>query len=266
MNASRENKQITKPELWVLHNMPRSGGTLVSKCFATMNSVILLSEIHPDAQHALSFNALRQAQQWHNLLPELNWQETSFLEAIKQIQAAVSLQRKQLVLRDWSHVDYLGPPVTSEPTLTPALIEALSNDFDLKTIQLVRHPLDAWLSVRRLTLIKKHGIGIDCFFKAYRLYLQKTQATHRLRYEDFLSAPSQQLSQTCGAVNLRFDAGYQDRWFDYDKVTGDTSNQGSLRKTPEISLRPRRQCDDISEQWLSQQSDYQYIVESIYSD
>jgi len=238
----------------------------VGKCFASMESIMLLSEIHPDAQHALSFNALRQAQQWHHLLVQMNWQKTDFVDAIRHIQHAACEQGKQLILRDWSHVDYLGPPVTNEPKLKPALLQTLAAHFQLKTIQLVRHPLDTWLSLRRLTLIKKHGISFEQFLKAYRLYIENTSSMHRFVYEDFLAAPTEQLDIACQAVGLNFDQSYQDRWFEYDKITGDTSNQGSLRKKQTISLRPRRRCEGIDPQWLAKQGDYQYIINTIYPD
>lgn len=259
-------KQSELPVLWVLHNMPRSGGTLLSKCLGSMDSHVLLSEIHPDAQHVLSFNALGQAQQWHNLLPELDWQKTPFKDAIKQLQNTAVANKRKLILRDWSHVDYLGPPVTTDPSQRPALLDTLSPYFEIKTIQLVRHPLDTWLSLRRLNLIKKHNIGIEQFLSAYRTYLDMTQANCRLIYEDFLKAPTSQLKKVCAAVGLSYDDGYQERWFDFDKITGDTSNRNSLREVPTIRFRPRRDYDDIDEQWLNQHKDYCYLVSSLYPD
>jgi len=252
------------PVIWVLHNMPRSGGTLVSKCLGSMQSHVLLSEIHPDAQHALSFNALKQAQQWHGLGQSYDWQEVGFVSAIKKLEQEVSDINKQLVLRDWSHVDYLGPPVTTCPKHEPALINALADDFEIRSIQLVRHPLDTWLSLRRLNLIKESNIGLEQFLKAYRTYLESTKSMHRLVYENFLSAPDQQLMLACNAVGLTFDESYKEKWFNFDKITGDTSNSSSLRKTPSISLRPRKSSDGVDLSWLESQDDYCFIVKTLY--
>ncbi len=257
-------KAKPKPQVWVLHNMPRSGGTLVSKCLGVMQSHALLSEIHPYAQHALSFNALRQAQAWHGLLEDLNWQKTKFVDAITHLEQALKKANQKLILRDWSHVDYLGPPVTNTPENRPKLLEVLSPHFEIRSIQLVRHPLDTWLSLRRLDLIKKHKIDIRQFLTAYRLYLDKTKSDTRLVYEDFLKAPSEQLEHVCNNVGLNYDGTYQDRWFDFDKVTGDTSNSSSLRGTPVIEYRPRRSCEGIDREWLNDQVNYQYLIEGIY--
>ena len=174
MSLTKDQSYQPKPKLWVLHNMPRSGGTLLSKCLGSMSGHILLSEIHPDAQHAMSFNALHQAQQWHGLLPNLDWQKTSFIESVIKIEKAVSNKNKRLILRDWSHVDYLGPPVTEQPKMMSGLLNALSDHFEVVSIQLVRHPLDTWLSLRRLSLIKKHRIEWPQFLAAYRCYIDKT--------------------------------------------------------------------------------------------
>ena len=261
-NESQFNKPL--PRLWLLHNMPRSGGTLVSKCLGAMSSNILLSEIHPDAQHALSFNALNQAQQWHGILPDLDWQKTQFVDAIIQIQQIVKKDNKHLILRDWSHVDYLGPPVTNKPKGKPALVDVLSPYFDIRSIQLVRHPLDTWLSLRRLNLIKKNGIDFEQFLTAYRCYLDNTKGDCRLVYEAFLKSPSEQLKAVSHKVGLNYDHAYQDKWFEFNKITGDTSNSGSLRGKPVIEFRARRECDDINLQWLAEQTDYQYLIDNIY--
>jgi len=265
MNSSKTQLIKPLPQIWVLHNMPRSGGTLVSKCFGSMEANILLSEIHPDAQHALSFNALNQAQQWYGFLSELDWQTSEFVDAITQIQNIVKENNKQLILRDWSHVDYLGPPVTNKPKGKPALLDVLSPYFDIRSIQLVRHPLDTWLSLRRLNLIQKSGIGFEQFLTAYRCYLDNTNGDCRLVYEEFLKSPNDQLEAVCDKVGLYYDGGYQDKWFDFDKVTGDTSNSSSLRDKPVIEFRVRRECADIDQQWLAEQADYKYLIDQIYN-
>jgi len=197
-------------------------------------------------------------------LPELSWKKTEFIDAIKQIQQVVNENQKQLVLRDWSHVDYLGPPVTDQPKSKPALIDVLSPHFNIRSIQLVRHPLDTWLSLRRLNLIKENGINFQQFLKAYRCYLDNTKSDYRLVYEEFLKSSSEQLTVACSKAGLRYDAKYQDKWFEFDKITGDTSNSNSLREKPVIEFRPRRECTDIDHQWLANQADYKYLVGEIY--
>ncbi len=61
------------PNVRILHQMARAGGTIMCKCLASMNGVVLLSEIHPRAvllvQHvqpaaAEQFSPVRQARDY----------------------------------------------------------------------------------------------------------------------------------------------------------------------------------------------------------
>jgi len=212
----------------------------------------------------MSFNALHQAQQWHGLLTDLNWQAVDFIEAVLKIQKIVSEKNQKLILRDWSHVDYLGPPVTDIPRMVPSLINTLSDYFDISSVQLVRHPLDTWLSLRRLNLIKKHKIELHDFLFAYRSYLEKTNHGFRLVYEDFLKNPSPSLKLACDHVGLSFDESFINNWFRYKRVTGDTSNSGSLRSNKTIEFRARRHHGDIKEAELEKNDDYQFLIRDLY--
>jgi len=50
----------------LLHHLARTGGTLLCRCLASMDSVYLLSEINP--QGVAHFNPLRQAADWYGLV------------------------------------------------------------------------------------------------------------------------------------------------------------------------------------------------------
>ena len=59
---------MKKPNIRIIHHMARTGGTVISKCLASMDEVILLSEIHPLG--AKEFNPVSQAVQWFQLFSE----------------------------------------------------------------------------------------------------------------------------------------------------------------------------------------------------
>ena len=93
--------------------MARSGGTVICKCLASMDNVVLLSEIHPKG--AGMFNPLDQADRWYGLLNETDALEfrqspPGFLQAIQRIEQRCRERGLRLVLRDWSHLDYTGVP------------------------------------------------------------------------------------------------------------------------------------------------------------
>ena len=58
------NHNIEKPTIRIIYHMARSGGTLISKCLAVMNNVVLLSEVHPFG----NINPIAQANKWFHLL------------------------------------------------------------------------------------------------------------------------------------------------------------------------------------------------------
>ena len=263
-----EENTFKKPTIRLIHNLARSGGTLISKCIGCMNSVALLSEIHPSAQHAASFNAIKQAQQWLNFDPfyKKHHESTDFVAIIRAIEQHCADQQQTLVIRDWSHIDYLGVPVTSKPTNTPALINSLNKHFDILNVQLVRNPIDIWLSTRRLNLIKNTDITTKEFIQAYLHYLQKTRGSYQLIYENFLADPDKSLKQVCSALKLNFDQEYSQKWHTFAQLTGDLSNSSSLRA--KATIKPRtpksRNADEIREiQSLQSQPAYEKILELV---
>ena len=58
----------------IIHNLPRSGGSIISKSISAQNDVILLSEIHPDGMkfrekmdvESKIGDPLYQFQEWYN--------------------------------------------------------------------------------------------------------------------------------------------------------------------------------------------------------
>ena len=229
-----------KPTIRIIHNLARSGGTLISKCLGSMKTVALLSEIHPKAQQAVSFNAVKQAQKWLDFDLTYPAQNNDFVASIKAIDRHCSQHKKILLLRDWSHVDYLGVPVTTKPSNQTSLVNVLKDDFHIQNIQLLRNPIDTWLSTRRLNLIKAARISSNDFIQAYLNYLKNTSSNSQLLYEDFLIEPDNILKQICFHLKIEYDASYRNKWHEFEQITGDKSNLSSHRAKPIIKPRARR--------------------------
>jgi len=84
-----------------------------------MDGMCLLSEISPlGASH---FNPLRQAADWYGLvqadevreLPD----EQAFRDAIIQISHRATERGLTLLIRDWSHLDWVGFPFVQTPPM-----------------------------------------------------------------------------------------------------------------------------------------------------
>jgi hypothetical protein len=234
-----------RPVLRILHHMARSGGTIISRCLGAMDRVVLLSEIHPLG--AQIYNPLDQASDWYELLTKTDITLASsttlgFADAIMLIEKRCRERGDQLVLRDWSHLDYTGVPFT-RPVGHSRLVQALEPHFRLLRFATVRHPLDQWLSMNRQAVM--HGkIKPSVFLAGARAFARMAMDTGFVRYEDFTAEPDDALERICAGLDLQFDAEYRGRWQDNVFVTGDV-HPG--RAGDRIRSLPRQNVDPAFE-------------------
>ncbi len=231
----------SKPVIPVLHNMARSGGTLISKCIGCMDDIALLSEVHPFVGSS-QFNPMLQAQNWFGidvaaklqaleLKKGLNW-----LEGIELIYGWVAEQGKILVVRDWSHLDYTGVPWV-QPTYKLSTADVLGRSFDVRQAVTVRHPVDQWNSLSRLGVIAGK-LQISDFLKGYRAFAEQAVDIGFVRYEDFTAAPAQRLKQLCDMLFIPYDGAFVDKWSSYTNITGDVSSNSPGRGNALQEIKP----------------------------
>ena len=232
-----------KPVIRVFHNMARSGGTLVCRCIGCMNNTMLLSEIHPKGHQY--FNPIKQACQWYNLLHPVDVdllnrkKNIRFAQAIKMLYARSSEIGQNLVIRDWAHLDFVAVPFLQKPDYKMGLLNELKPHFDFKQIALVRHPVDQWLSLRKLAVMKDH-LDIDHYLKGYLEFARQAAEIGYIRYEDFTADPHWQMKIVCEKLQLDYDEDFINKWFDYNKITGDTGKQSRGSKLRQIKPMPRQ--------------------------
>ena len=136
----------------LIHNLPRSGGTIISKCLGAQQDVILLSEIHPEGiliskkmgVRSSSFDPIFQSQVWNNLFEKDEYEKISnshlkFEEKIDLILERTELINKKLIIRDWAFVDFFGKPFI-EPSYKNSLFEVLSKKYRILNLYIMRHP------------------------------------------------------------------------------------------------------------------------------
>jgi hypothetical protein len=221
--------------------MARSGGTLISRCLGCMSGVLLLSEIHPLG--TAQFNPLVQAQRWYGLLSSQDLAELrargriGFVEAIELIHQRSLDAGQRLVVRDWSHLDFTGVPFIANPAHRLLTAEALATRFQLRQICTVRHPLDQWLSLRGLAVVRGK-LTLEGYLAGVRRFAEEASAIGFLRYEDFVVDPAAVMKELCRRLELRFDRHFVDRWSSYAFVTGDVSGSRSGFKIKPVARRP----------------------------
>jgi len=239
------DERPAKPRIRILHHLARTGGTLICRCLASMKNVVLLSEIHPGGMTV--FNPLQQAHTWYGLLTpddlgRARGGEIGFLEAIQLIARRCAEADRILVLRDWSHLDYMGVPYGS-PTFRSALADILRPEFELLRFSTVRHPQDQWLSLSQ-TAVYRERLGAVKFLRGTRRFAQAAVETGFIRYEDFTREPDAALRTICSALGLDFDAGYQARWMHHANITGDIlpgRAGGVIAPLPRQAMAPKEE-------------------------
>jgi len=241
--------------------MARTGGTLFGRCLACMQSVVLLSEIHPRGTR--TYNPLDQADRWYGLLTQddIRWAQNArpdFIEAIALIEKRCRQSGRLLVIRDWSHLDYTGVPFM-HPTYRSGLVQALQSRFRIRRYATVRHPLDQWISLTKNQVIRER-LDPDRYITGFIHFAKMAQEVGFVRYEDFTRTPDPVLKTLCKGLDLEFDAAYSSRWQSYENITGDVLPG---RAGQEIRQLPRQDTDTITTGRLRALPGYHRALEAL---
>ena len=239
---TNNRQQPQKPAIGILHNLARSGGTLVGRCIGSMDGVRLLSEIHPQGLHY--FNPINQAAEWFGLIDIEEVQELisrqesfSFSDAITLLNDKCSKEGSHLVLRDWAYVDFIGAPFNTSPSGHHTLAKALEAEFQLHEVSLVRHPVDQWLSLTKDPNIAQ-TITLKQYMKGYLRYALRCQDHTFIRYEDFTRAPENNMREICNNMNIEYNRSFLKKWSSYQHITGDpeTYNRDTITEVHRYSV------------------------------
>lgn len=215
---------VEKPTIRLLHHMARTGGTVIAKCLGSTTGIALLSEIHPAGGRW--FNPFQQADKWHGLLNEQDLASLRagasmpFAAAIALIDRRARERGLTLVIRDWSHLDFTAVPFLPRPSFRLTLALVLAPAFNVIHTATVRHPIDQWLSLSGLGLVRGR-LGVADYLRGYRHFAEVAARIGFLRYEDFAADPAAAMATLCARLQLAYDPDFQRRWMHYDKITGD---------------------------------------------
>lgn len=250
------------PRIRLLHQLGRSGGTLISRCLGSMRGVVLLSEIHPftpfirdDLKCRIQRqDPLYQAAQWFGLIDEHDYVSilaedgsVRFAEIIRLIERKARETGSSLVIRNWAHLDYAARPFLEEPTYQLSLVAELQADFDILQTATVRHPVDQYLSFQRMRLLR--GIGAGEYLSGYRRFAEQCLEIGFTRFEDFCADPDWHLLRLCEQLDVAFDPDYRTRWLDYETITGDRVTKRVIKPVrrkhaPSEVMDQLRRCPD----------------------
>ena len=216
----------------LIHNLPRSGGTIISKCLGAQKDVVLLSEIHPKGTEIwekmkkplLIGDPIFQAQKWNNLFDQKDYEKIdstnlNFLEKIELIHEKTEEKNKKLILRDWAFIDFFGIPY-AEPTLKNSILDELNKKFNILNFYILRHPLELYISCFNSFSFFKDNYKFDFFIKGYEKYLQFAKKSKIFKFEDFIENTDVTLTNMCKILDINFDNDYLSK-LKYINISGD---------------------------------------------
>ena len=204
----------------IIHNLPRSGGTIISKSVSAQKNISLLSEIHPlgaEIRKKMSVNPdlgdpLYQFQNWYKSFDDeeyikIQFLKLDFLSKIKLINEKVKEQKKLLILRDWSFIDFFGKPFI-EPSQKNLLLDILLKHFEIKNIFLIRDPVEMFISCNRKLPFFMENYTFDSFLDGYSSYIENIRKNRFIKFESFVQNPTQSLKKISSILEFEFDKNY----------------------------------------------------------
>ncbi|MBT81098.1 MAG: hypothetical protein CL587_11995 [Alteromonadaceae bacterium] len=239
IKRSKRAIEIDKPEIRIIHHMACSGGTLISKCLASLPNVFVLSELHPTT-------TLHQGGGKPKFLPADITTQARYAKVPAADDLALSLFKMNiesayehienyggiLIIRDHSHSDFCVGEGFKESSVIANL---LKNDFKLLRLVTLRDPIDSYLSLCKNNWVHFSPKTFDEYCKRLWHFLEEYKYTEVVRYEDFVSRPEETMACMADILKIRYDSHFIDL-FPIFRVTGDSGRSGAT-----ISERARRE-------------------------
>lgn len=250
---------VPRPVVPVLRHLARSGGTVISRCIACMRGVTMLSEVHP--ANLVVTQPIRQAKEWFGLVTDAEitrWKRTrppTLLQLVALCEPRARAKGSRLVLRDWTHLDYIGVPY-ARPTMGFALRDALAGAYDVAEAVTTRHPLDQYISLAKMDIMRGR-LTPEHYLAGCAAFAEHAAGVGFVRYEDFTREPEPALRTLCDRLTIAYDPTWSDRWASYTRMTGDTASNSRGSRSSQITPLPRAPAPDALAEHFRANADYQ---------
>lgn len=242
-----------------IHHFACTGGTLISKCLASMPNTTLFSEVSP-------FSELGEMNKGFTPTDLILLTRNSSLERSQELESKIFLggltpiyghclsKGVRLILREHVHSQYcVDPAAMGRPTIR----SVLSEQFPLRSVVSVRHPLDSFLSLMNNQWVQFSPGTVEEYAKRYHQFLDDYQDLPVFRYEDFVAEPPVVIEQLCEALELAFNSDFE-LLQSLFKLSGDSGRSGAM-----ITPRKRRTVPPEIEQQCSVADSYRSLCERL---
>lgn len=253
----KKNKIKNRPTLRVLQHFACSGGTLVSKCFAALPNVFLLSESHPTSRLHMGEGKAKflpsdiASQARYANIPHCDeLANTLFKNSIIETANHTERLGGHLLIREHSHSDYcVGQNVSSQPSV----VELLDSEFTVLRLATIRDPIDAFHSLSENKWFHFEPYTFEEYCQRFLKFINPIDDENIIRYEDFVAAPMEQMQIMSRILALPFDESFIDT-FSLFRVSGDSGRSGT-----KIEPRPRKTISDAFKKEIEESESY-YVI------
>jgi hypothetical protein len=218
---------------------------LIAKCISSMPSVFLLSELHPYTDLAIDRNQARYSPsdiisltKYANIPNQKELHLKIFRNAVNEVYGHLNKYGGVLVLREHSHADYFTE--TSLPERSQ-VIQSLEDDYDVKYVSTIRHPLDSYASLVRNGWVHFSPPTFEEYCRRYLLSFKNCDSEQIVKYEDIVEQPKRYMKRISTLLEIPYSDLFEDI-FDIFKVTGDSGRRSDVivnreRVVPESILK-----------------------------
>lgn len=182
-----------------------------------MQGVMLFSEINPRSQHV--FDMTKQLENWHGFPG--NASEVMPATFAKVVHLGVKhavAQGQAAVIRDWSYADFIAKPFLEQPTHEFTLLSELPKHYVVRSVALVRHPIDHLILMSRQA--SDPQVGLQVMAEAILTFAQQSESLEQLKIESFHHDAVGFIKRCCELLRIDFDEHCFGRWQTQKKITG----------------------------------------------
>lgn len=247
-----------------VHHFACTGGTLISKCLATLPNTVVLSEVNPFSEMQLGagrpdfaptdvIKLLRS----NRRTPEDDVIVETFLGALDGLWKSLCKRGERLLIRDHPHSSYCTEQFE---TTRPNVRRLIASRFRVVSAVTVRHPLDSFLALSSNGWVHFEPQTLDEYCRRYLAFLEDHADVPIFRYEDLVMDPDAELAKVAHALEMPFVSNPQ-IFLDAMPMTGDSGRSGTT-----IELRDRRPVPDAVSQQVDMSRCYQNLCRKLGYD
>ena len=217
----------------------RSGGTLLNKILASSDKSVVMSEVSVIdgggwGSDDLLRTVKRQAKSWYGY----NLVHDDFYKSVVELNQAVGQDKKLLILRDWTYINY--PVYGENPEVFSNELQVKKLDSHIKNVKyfaLVRNAIDVWLSM--------DCPNINRFGKSYLKYISDLHQHNikMFKYEQLVDDPDTVIKTLSNLLSL--DLTYHDFW-KVENINGDNQTKSRGGDLKRIEKLPRKEIDILN--------------------